>query len=37
MRWRFTAAEAVADFGVHAGLVVGASRRVESETVKGAS
>ncbi len=29
--WRFTAAEAVADFGVHAGLVVGAPWRVESE------
>jgi 2-keto-4-pentenoate hydratase len=28
--WRFTA-EAVADFGVHAGLVVGAPWRVESE------
>ncbi len=29
--WRFTAAEAVADFGVHAALVVGAPWRVESE------
>jgi 2-oxo-3-hexenedioate decarboxylase len=29
--WRFTAAEAVADFGVHPGLVVGAPWRVESE------
>jgi 2-oxo-3-hexenedioate decarboxylase len=30
--WRFTAAEAVADFGVHAALVVGTSWRVESES-----
>jgi 2-oxo-3-hexenedioate decarboxylase len=29
--WRFTAAEAVADFGVHAALVVGTPWRVESE------
>ena len=29
--WRFTAAEAVADFGVHAALVVGTPWRVDSE------
>jgi 2-keto-4-pentenoate hydratase len=29
--WRFTAAEAVADFGVHAGLVVGTPWQVTSE------
>jgi 2-oxo-3-hexenedioate decarboxylase len=29
--WRFTAAEAVADFGVHAALVVGTPWRVEAE------
>jgi len=30
--WRFTAAEAVADFGLHAALVVGTPWRVDSET-----
>jgi 2-oxo-3-hexenedioate decarboxylase len=29
--WRFTAAEAVADFGVHAGLVIGPAWRVHNE------
>ena len=29
--WRFTASEAVADFGVHAALVIGTPWRVESE------